>query len=280
MNVCKYSIKKSNYKFQDSLIILGAFEMIHKGHYRLFEKAAELAKKHNLKISLMSFSNISDVYRKDKRELFSLDDRLYIYASLGIEQLILIDFTKEINQIGAKDFMLSLKNNYRCVKFIMGQDFSVGNNREWGSQEIVDFFQNDAYVVELEKENNQKISSTKIKQYFEIGEINLVNQLLAHKTRISYFFKNKIARVAKNQISIHSGIYAILIENDNLLYHALLHCDINQKISIQFLNKKFEIKDQKYSVIFESLIRIIISSAFDSISKNDTKMAINYFLNL
>lgn len=279
MNIYKYSLKKNKHKIDDSIIILGAFELIHKGHYELFKKAKEIAKENNLKLALMSFSNITDVYRKDKRELIDLENRLEIYASCGVDNLILIDFTKEVNKIGAKDFMLSLENNYSCKKFIMGQDFSVGNNKEWGSEQIKTFFENNAYVVDIQKENNLKISSTKIKQYFEIGEINLINSLIMHQLKIKYLFKNKELIFAKNQIRIQSGIYAVLVQNKNLLYQAILHINIHHKAAIHFLNETFELSNKNYSIVFSATLRIIVSNNFDSVSKNDTKQAINYFLN-
>ena len=49
-------------KFKKSVLVIGNFDGVHKGHQKVLKKAKELAKKNKTKVGLMSFEPIPRMF--------------------------------------------------------------------------------------------------------------------------------------------------------------------------------------------------------------------------
>ncbi len=107
----------------------------------------------------------------------------------GIDNLIIINFTKEFASMPPEAFIKNLILNIIHPKIIiMGYDQQFGNNRE-GSYELLTKMSTD-YGFKIEQVDALKIgevtvSSTKIRQLLELGNISEANKLLGHEYSIT-----------------------------------------------------------------------------------------------
>ena len=94
---------------EDTVLVLGYFDGLHKGHQALFEKAREIAVEQGLKIAVMTFPESPKLafvrYQPELMlHLASPEDRMVQLESLGVDYLYLIDFTSHFAGNTARDF--------------------------------------------------------------------------------------------------------------------------------------------------------------------------------
>ena len=64
------------------------------------------------------------------RYLMDLQTRLEAISSFGIDHTVAINFTKEVSQLRAREFVQRLSEGLNMNVLICGQDFALGKNRE------------------------------------------------------------------------------------------------------------------------------------------------------
>ena len=114
-----------------------------------------------------------------------------ILESLGLDYLIDLHFNKkftELNHLEFEDKILLGKLNAK--KILIGRDFQYGNQRK-GNIETLRIFceKNNIQLNEIDlivdEQNNNKISSSKIRENLNLGNIELANKDLKRKFSIS-----------------------------------------------------------------------------------------------
>jgi riboflavin kinase/FMN adenylyltransferase len=101
---------------------------------------------------------------------------------LGIEQTIVINFTKEFSLIKAENFLRDIvKERLHAKEVYLGQGFAFGHAREGHidllrrvSREL-DFVADEVPEVRL---RNQRVSSSKIRKLLAEGKVNLARRML------------------------------------------------------------------------------------------------------
>ena len=111
-----------------SVVTIGKFDGIHKGHTVLIEKAVDLAKKENLKSIVFTFKNNPISYFSNilTREIITEDEKMDKLKSLGVDVVIDIPFNKEMANISAENFVKEiLVDKLGVKKLIIGHDFAL-----------------------------------------------------------------------------------------------------------------------------------------------------------
>ena len=172
-------------KVEDLSLILGYFDGVHLGHHYLIKEARKHAK-HPL--AILTFDKpVSALVDNGKSPelLTSLDDRFRIISKLGIDFYYLFHIDKEFLSLSDVDFIeLLRKLNVREV--FVGEDYRFAKNRSGNVDTLKDYF--DVHVIDLLKENGEKISSQEIKVLLEKGMIEEANKLLGHNYQINGTF--------------------------------------------------------------------------------------------
>ncbi|WEV60181.1 bifunctional riboflavin kinase/FAD synthetase [Streptococcaceae bacterium ESL0729] len=190
-----YDIKKN----KDGLIlVLGYFDGLHRGHKKLFDEAKKLAQILNLKIAVLTFPESPKLAfsRFSPDLLFHLSsrkDRLEKFADLGVDYLYLTDFTSNFASIKGEDFVKDYLEGLGAKVLVAGFDYSFGHEK-LGIDDLAKMFKGKTYNIspvteELEACENKalttKISSSRIRDALDCGNIRLANKLLG------YHFKNE-----------------------------------------------------------------------------------------
>ena len=169
---------------KDSVLVLGYFDGLHRGHKALFDKAKEIAKRDNLALTVLTFNESPrlSLSRFTPDLLFSLtspEKRYEKFAEYGVDYLYLIDFTSTFSKLSAKNFLENYIKQLRAKTIVVGFDYKFGHDRK-DAVDLAQQFNGNVVIVPEVQDNGEKISSTRIRQLIFDGNIKEVNRLLGY----------------------------------------------------------------------------------------------------
>ncbi len=172
---------------QSSVIALGTFDGVHKGHHQIIDRLLEIAKNENLKpIIVTFFPHPSHVLTPEKplKLINSIEERVQLIKNAGVESVYVQEFTQEFSNQSATDFVANVLIKELQMKFlIVGHDHSFGKNKE-GNFEMLEKLGNrfDFKLVKIPPFyiENEIISSTLIRQKIEFDDFDKVNKYLGY----------------------------------------------------------------------------------------------------
>ena len=169
---------------KDSVLVLGYFDGLHRGHKVLFDKAKEIAKRDNLALTVLTFNEsprlaLSRFTPDLLLSLTSPEKRYEKFAEYGVDYLYLIDFTSTFSKLSAKNFLENYIKQLRAKTIVVGFDYKFGHDRK-DAIDLAQQFNGEVVVVPEVQDNGEKISSTRIRQLIFDGNIKEVNRLLGY----------------------------------------------------------------------------------------------------
>lgn len=188
MRIIDLDIDKNEY--EESVIALGNFDGIHKGHRRIISNCIDIAKSKGVKSSVLVFKqHTNEVFPHFPRYyISSLKDKLEIFENLGIDIAFIINFTFDFAQLSNEGFMLGfIKNRLNAKTVVCGPDYSFGRKSKGRVKEIQKYKEEgriDAYIAENFLDGEEKLSSTTIRQLIIDGKVELVKDFLDENYKI------------------------------------------------------------------------------------------------
>ena len=174
-------------------LTIGNFDGIHKGHREIIRNLIQKTKISKSKSAILSFTPHPKIYFK-KQNNFMINSQLKkkeILESLGLDYLIDLHFNKKFTQLNHLEFEDKiLLGKLNAKKILIGRDFQYGNQRK-GNIETLRIFceKNNIQLNEIDlifdEQNNNKISSSKIRENLNLGNIELANKDLKRIFSIS-----------------------------------------------------------------------------------------------
>ena len=169
---------------KDSVLVLGYFDGLHRGHKALFDKAKEIAKRDDLALTALTFNEsprlaLSRFTPDLLLSLTSPEKRYEKFAEYGVDYLYLVDFTSTFSKLSAKNFLENYIKQLRAKTIVVGFDYKFGHDRK-DAIDLAQQVNDDVVVVPEVQDNGEKISSTRIRQLIFDGNIKEVNRLLGY----------------------------------------------------------------------------------------------------
>ena len=192
---------------EDTVISLGKFEGIHRGHELLMERLAE-KKREGLKAAIFTFDipPRRNVQHVEAKVLTTNEEKMHIFEEMGIDYLIECPFTEEVMHMEPEDFIRMLVERLHVKCIVAGEDFRFGHNRRGDYrmlQEYAGKLGYEALILKKMKEDARDISSTFVREEIAAGNIEKANHLLGYR----YFVKGMVKH--GNQIGRTIGIPTI-----------------------------------------------------------------------
>ena len=235
---------KFNSKYTNgSILVIGNFDGLHKGHVSILEESKKLAKKNKLKCGLLTFDpNPKEFFLKDKNfKIISNLEKEKILKKMNIDYLIILKFNKKLREQSADQFIKkTLQEKIKPSKIIVGKEFRFGKNRLGTPQILQNYFE--TKIAHQKKKSNKKISSTQIRKFIQSGKINKANNLLGRNWSVSgnVVSGNKIGRklgfrtaniFIKNSIEPLKGVYATRLHINTKSYPGISNFGVAPTIS-------------------------------------------------
>ena len=215
-------------KLGSSVITIGSYDGIHRGHFQLINKVKSLAVLNGLKSVLITFNpHPRSVINKKEGTInliMSLDRKIEILSEMGLDILVVLEFDLSLMMIEAKTFLDNIVVKYFSpLTIIAGENHAFGFKRTGDTKFLGDYCKNNNIqfeIVEPLKDGEIIISSTNIRKLIDSGYIRRANYELGsifgfyakvvcgsgrgHK--LKYPTANLVS-VDKNQLYPKKGVY-------------------------------------------------------------------------
>jgi riboflavin kinase/FMN adenylyltransferase len=167
-----------------SAVTIGVFDGVHRGHQHLVAGLIERARAEDLAAVALTFNpHPRTVIRPGLgiTYLTSLEERVELLQSLGLDAVGVLAFTSELAQLSPRDFLALLVEELQMRLLMVGPDFALGRNRAGTISVMRQVGQQLGFSVEvapLLAEDDEKVGSSSIRNALSSGDIALVNRLL------------------------------------------------------------------------------------------------------
>ena len=117
---------------RDSMLTVGVFDGVHRGHRRLVAQLVEQARRTGRAAGVVTFRNHpAAVLRADfqPQYLTTLEQRLDLLRETGVDFVAPVTFDAELSQLDAREFAAHLVSTLRMRGLVVGADFAMGHGR-------------------------------------------------------------------------------------------------------------------------------------------------------
>lgn len=182
-------------KILDNVSCIGYFDGVHIGHQELIKKTVKLSKKLGLTATLICFKPdpIDLIENKKHKHILTFENQLQTIEYFGIEQIIIINFNKELMKMSPKKFIEEYLNRFNIKHLVFGYDFSFGYKGKGTYLDLDKYAEFNYTIVDKKTYLNEKVSSTRIKEAISRGNFKLVNKLLGY----DYYLEAKVVKCSK-----------------------------------------------------------------------------------
>jgi len=170
----------------DYTACIGFFDGVHRGHQFLLNYLKETAQSQGRQSAVVTFANHP---RKvvdpsfDLQLIDTLEQRLSKLEKMGLDACFLIDFTEEVRNMTAKQFIQNfLCDRLHVRELIIGYDHRFGRNRSEGFDDYVQYgAQCNMNVMQapvLDDGTGLHYSSSEVRRALQAGDEKKAHQLL------------------------------------------------------------------------------------------------------
>tara|TARA_B100000900_G_scaffold29298_1_gene22363 strand:- start:1058 stop:1978 length:921 start_codon:yes stop_codon:yes gene_type:complete len=183
-------------KHRGSIILIGNFDGLHRGHQKLFQLAQSYKKKYDLNIGVINFDPMPKMFFNKKLKNFRLlnfRQKIELLSSLGVDFVITKKFDKKFSKTKPIEFIKEILNKKLNSKFIfVSNNFKFGKNREGNVSFLIKNEKTFSYKVIKPKpliKNKKVVSSSLIRKLLENGFLAKANKLLNRNWKIEGIVK-------------------------------------------------------------------------------------------
>ncbi|PJF47294.1 MAG: hypothetical protein D6709_09655 [Chloroflexi bacterium] len=220
-----------------STCTIGAFDGVHLGHQQLIRTMVNDARKRGAQSAVVTFFPHPRVVlgRAPNRYLTLPDDKTEQIAALGVDVLVILEFTQQMAQLTAQEFIAHMVAALAPVGLWIGPDFALGRGRQGNATLLAELGRQFGFTVNVLPELNIGagiISSTRIRDSLARGDVSDVNLCLGRPFRVTGSYDGGRALcVDERQWLPAPGVYPVLIEGR--INQAILTSDQPNSITIE-----------------------------------------------
>ena len=176
---------------EGSVLAIGAFDGLHRGHAALLARVRERATKHGLVAAAVTFEPLPRSYFSPAplKRLSSVREKLCGFADAGIETLLLLRFNAALVNMSAQDFVREvLVARMGAREIWVGADFRFGHNRI-GDVALLEAMQGEGgYEVRVldavSNGDGERVSASRVRGALASGDFAHAAELLGRRFSI------------------------------------------------------------------------------------------------
>ena len=265
-----------------TVIALGFFDSVHIGHRAVISSARKIADDGGYTLTVFSFSgNLKKAVNKNNEKIVYDDsERKILIASLGVDDVVLLPVSNVFLDTDRKDFLDFINNKLDICAYVCGKDYRFGK----GGKGDVDFLTEYAYKkgqsVFVQDDcvvDGEKVSTTLIKKFLSLGQIEKANRLLKEP----YFYSSHVLdgrkvgskigfptvnlKVDGEKQHLKNGVYFGHVTIDNKEYKTVINYGDRPTygldevlIEAHVIDFKGNLYGQKIKLFFDGYLRDIV----------------------
>jgi len=172
-----------------SVVLIGVFDGVHKGHQLLLNRAKEIADGRNI-IALTFDPHPMQVFAPDRAPtlLTTLADRVELLKIHNADQVAVLKFNEKFAQMSPEDFVKDiLVEQLSASTVIVGKNFTYGHKAAGNVVSLIADgvkFNFTVDVQDLESGEGEVISSSRIRSLVTSGQVEEARKLLSRPHRL------------------------------------------------------------------------------------------------
>ena len=179
----EYIHDTEKFQFHNTVVALGKFDGMHKGHQLIFDKLIQY-KKEGCKAAVFSFDRppMNMLKHKDVSVIYTHVEKTKLLSERGIDIYIEHPFTEAFSRLQPEDFVKEILLKKMGMKIlVVGDDCGFGYKRR-GNVELLKQMEKDhdfrLIVIPKLELNGAIVSSTRIRSLLKEGKIEEANALM------------------------------------------------------------------------------------------------------
>lgn len=224
----------------DTVVALGKFEGLHKGHMLLINKVLQLSHETGKQSVVFSIDMLGT------KRIYTIPERNRILEEIGIDFNITCEFTKKFASMKPEAFVKDvLVERLHPEYVVVGNDFRFGKNRQGDVallEELGNRYGYEVLAFEKLREQGTVISSSYIREQIEQGNVDLIQEYMGRPysiagivqygkqlgTTIGFPTANLIPDEEK--LLVPNGVYETSLILDNLRYRGITNVGDNPTV--------------------------------------------------
>jgi len=253
--------KNSSPQKDKTVVALGTFDGVHRGHQELLKRTAELARKRGLRSLAHTYELPPRVHLGEKEDfeakLLLPPDRKLELLREYVEEAMVERFGR-IRELEPRAFIEKiLLGELRARAVVVGRDWRFGKNRAGDVEDLRSIGEESLSVMAIEpiEEKGEAISSTRIRRALKEGQMELAGRMLGRPPEL----RGKVTRgeglgrklgfptanlaVDERLVQPGEGIYAARTEVKNRLYRSVFYVGTRPTIDDKSLRLEVHLLD-------------------------------------
>lgn len=181
-----FNFKSEVFRKQGSVITIGVFDGVHLGHQNIVKEVVKEGNSRNLISAVITFypHPLQIISKSSPKLITSLDERIKLIKELSVNKVLVVNFNQKIATLSPEDFVSQILINKLGIKKIwVGEDHTFGIRQSGNITLLKKMSQKYDFEVRRVhplKIDNIIVSSSKIREFIEEGNIKKANQFLNH----------------------------------------------------------------------------------------------------
>lgn len=246
---------------KNPVVTVGSFDGVHAAHkciIGLLKHEAELSRGNSV---LLTFSphprlvlHALDSYARRFALLSTDAEKIALLSKAGLDVLVMVRFDEAFSKRSYSDFIeKTLVETIGVRKMVVGYNHNFGHNREGSYEQMLEYGRRYGFEVDKFPEqiiHRQHVSSTKIRQLLEEGNVAQANELLGYTYGLSGVYRNGMCQKEDvHKLLPGSGSYLVRVKNgvkynftvasvgDTLVFPDLHTLAEGEKIRVDFIKR-------------------------------------------
>jgi riboflavin kinase/FMN adenylyltransferase len=172
--------------FENTVITIGSFDGLHRGHQKILKRVTSIAKEIGVPSVVITFHphprKVVDQDAKVLKSLNTIEEKIDNLSNIGIDNLVIVPFSFEFSRMAPREYIENfLLKNFAPSHIVIGYDHRFGLNRAGDISLLREYCVEHSFeVVEIHKQDIEEIaiSSTEIRKALGSGDIETANRFL------------------------------------------------------------------------------------------------------
>lgn len=230
--------------FSKTILTIGSFDGVHLGHKSILKRMVTLAKEISGETVVITFyPHPRNVVFPNDKKLFLLnspEEKIEEIRKAGIDHLVIIPFSIEFSQLHPREYIEKfLLAKFRPQYIVLGYDHKFGLNRLGDINMVKSYSEVHGFqLIEISAREieNMAVSSTRIRQSIEEGDVQEAYQFLGYPYRLTgkVIFGDRLGTTLgyptanlelsfKDKLIPKAGVYAVKVSYNQSSYDGMMY---------------------------------------------------------
>lgn len=187
--------RRENFEYpHESVLALGMFDGVHLGHEALLNRCLQAAKQDKIHALAYTFSTHPQaLFTTAPKMLSTPGEKTSRMADLGLNAVLMPPFSRSIAQLEAEEFIAMLLHCVPVRRLVVGFNYTFGAQRKGDAQMLKRFGQSKGFAVDVMEPvllDGAPISSTRVREAIDLGNVSLASNLLGRPYSVSGVVEN------------------------------------------------------------------------------------------